>query len=263
MDLGISGKVALVTAASSGLGKAIALCLSAEGAQVMICSRNKQRILAARDDIAGTTGNPVRGFVADVTDAAHVSDMVQEIGKEFAGVDILVCNAGGPPAGMHEEFSPDDYRRALELNLLSTISLCYAVLPHMKQQKWGRIIAMTSISAKQPLDRLILSNTSRAGVLGFTKSLANQVAAAGITVNALCPGYTKTRRVENLAKAYAEAGKGTIADFYAGLEKDIPARRIGTPGECAQTAAFLASRGAGYITGVALQVDGGYVKGLF
>ena len=164
---------------------------------------------------------------------------------------------------MVEDFSPDDYRKALELNLLSTINLCYEVFPHMKEQKWGRIINMTSVSAKQPIDNLILSNTSRAGVTGFSKSLSNQLAPFGITVNTVCPGYTKTERVEDLAKSFEKSGKGKVEDFYAAVEKAIPAGRLGKPEEVAQAVAFLASEGAGYMTGVALQVDGGFIKSAF
>ena len=164
---------------------------------------------------------------------------------------------------MADDFTLDDYRDALELNLLSTVNLCYEVIPFMKKQKWGRIINMVSVAAKQPIDSLILSNTARAGVLGFSKSLSNQVASYGITVNSICPGYTKTERVEELAKSFEESGKGTIKDFYRNIQKNIPTGRLGSPEEIAHAVAFLASEGAGYITGVALQVDGGYTKGLF
>jgi 3-oxoacyl-[acyl-carrier protein] reductase len=151
----------------------------------------------------------------------------------------------------------------LDLNLLSTINLCYEVMPLMKKQKWGRIITMTSISAKQPLPTLILSNTARAGVLGFSKSLSEQLAPQGITVNSVCPGYTRTERVEELAKAFAEKGKGTEEDFYRAIEENIPIGRLGRPEEIGDAVAFLASELASYTTGVALQVDGGWIKGLY
>ncbi|MBE9481373.1 MAG: SDR family oxidoreductase [Bacteroidetes bacterium] len=263
MDLGIKDKIVLVTASSKGLGKAVALRLSQEGAKVMICSRNKENLLKTRDEISNKTGGIVKAFIADVTDKEQVKTMIDQIAEEFETIDILVSNAGGPPAGKAEDFSLADYQNAIELNLLSTIDLCYKVLPYMKKQHWGRIINITSVSAKQPIDVLILSNTSRAGVLGFSKSLSSQVASLGITVNSVCPGYTKTERVENLAKAFEESGKGTQQDFYNNLEKTIPMRRVGTPEEFAQTVAFLASEGAGYITGVALQIDGGYIQGLY
>lgn len=263
MDLGIKNKVALVAASSRGLGKAIAFQLSREGAKVVICSRNKERLFKTRDDIATETGGVVNAFVVDVRDSKQVTNMVEQTIKESGTIDILVSNAGGPPAGMADDFSLDDYRDAVELNLMSTINLCYAVIPFMKKQAWGRIINLTSVAAKQPIDTLILSNTARAGVLGFSKSLSNQVASSGITVNSICPGYTKTERVEELAQSFEESGKGSVKDFYKNIQKNIPAGRLGTPEELAKAVAFLASEGAGYITGISLQVDGGYIKTLF
>jgi len=263
MDLGIQKKVALVTASSSGLGRAAALRLSREGARVAICARNSERLFAARDAIAAETGGVVMAYQADVTDKDRVKNLVEAVAADLGRPDILVCNAGGPPPGFWDDFGPEDYRKAVELNLLSTIALCYEVIPAMKEKKWGRIICIVSISAKQPVPNLILSNTARAGVLGFAKSLSNQIAAYGITVNSVCPGYTKTERVDRLAQSSAEAGKGTVEEFYARLEAEIPMRRIGTTEEFGQTVAFLASEGAGYITGTALQIDGGYIKGIW
>jgi 3-oxoacyl-[acyl-carrier protein] reductase len=164
---------------------------------------------------------------------------------------------------MADDFGMDDYQKALELNLLSTVNLCYRAAPHMKKQKWGRIVNLTSISAKQPIDNLILSNTARAGVLGFSKSLSSQLAPHGITVNSVCPGYTRTERVENLAKSYENAGKGSVQDFFQNIEKIIPMGRLGRPDEIAAAVVFLCSEAASYITGVALQVDGGFVKAIF
>ena len=263
MDLGIKNKVALVAASSRGLGKAIAFQLSREGAKIVICARNKERLGKTRDKIAAETGGVVRAFVADVKDKKQVSKMVEQTVKELGTIEILVSNAGGPPSGTADDFTLNDYQDALELNLLSTINLCYEVIRFMKKQKWGRIINMVSVAAKQPVDSLILSNTARAGVLGFSKSLSNQVASYGITVNSICPGYTKTERVEELAKSFEESGKGIVKDFYKNIQKNIPTGRLGAPEEIAHAVAFLASEGAGYITGVALQVDGGYTKGLF
>jgi len=205
----------------------------------------------------------VRALIADVTERSQVSKLVEQVVNEFGTIEILVNNAGGPPSGTADEFNLDDYQNALKLNLLSTINLCYEVMPLMKKQKWGRIINMTSVSAKQPIDTLILSNTTRTGVLGFSKSISNQLASYGITVNSVCPGYTKTERVEGLAKFFKESGKGSVDEFYNNIEKAIPMGRLGTPEEIAQAVAFLASEGASYITGVALQIDGGYIKALF
>jgi len=263
MDLRIKDRVALVAASSRGLGKAVAATLCREGAKVVICARDETRLLEARDAIARETGGDVRVFQADVTDARNVRDLVRFAVAEFGSVDILVCNAGGPPSGPAEDFTPDDYQKAIDLNLMGTVRLCYEVIPHMKKKNWGRIVALTSVSAKQPIDSLILSNTARAGVLGFAKSLSGQLAAFGITVNSVCPGYTRTERVESLAGAFAEKGLGTIQDYYGRLEKAIPLGRLGKPEEVAAAAVFLASEAAAYITGTALHVDGGFIKGLF
>lgn len=263
MDLGIKNRVALVAASSKGLGKAVALQLSREEAKVVICARSKDRLFKTREEIALVTGNEVRAFVSDVTDRKQVNSMLECVLEEFGTIEILVNNAGGPPTGMADDFTLDDYRNALELNLLSTVNLCYEVAPLMKKQKWGRIINLTSVSAKQPIDALILSNTARAGVLGFAKSLSNQLAPFGITVNSICPGYTKTERVEELAESFAKKGQGTVEDFYRNIEGTIPTGRLGKPEEIAQAVAFLASEGASYITGVALQIDGGYIKALY
>jgi 3-oxoacyl-[acyl-carrier protein] reductase len=245
MDLGIQNKVALVTASSSGLGKAVARQLSREGAKLAICSRNKANISTAKEKIAAETGGIVRAYTADVTQKDQVEKMITDIVSILGSIDILVCNAGGPPPGFVDDFKPDDYRSAIELNLMSTISICYEVIPHMKKSRWGRIVCITSVSAKQPVPNLI------------------QVAPHGITVNSVCPGYTKTERVEDLARSFADSGKGTKEDFYKTIEASIPMNRLGTTEEFAHTVAFLASEGAGYITGAALQIDGGYIKGLF
>lgn len=263
MDLGIKGKVALVAASSMGLGKAVALKLSEEGAKVAVCARGEEKLLQTKDEIVSHTGGEVAAFVVDVTNKDQVHNMVRQIQEELGSVEILVCNAGGPPAGTAEDFSLDDYRQALELNLLSTINLCQEVIPFMKKQKWGRIVNIVSISAKQPIDSLILSNTTRAGVLGFSKTLSNHVAPYRITLNSVLPGYTQTERIESLALSFQESGKGTTDDFYTKIEANVPLGRLGKPEELANAVAFLASEGAGYITGIALQVDGGYVKGLF
>jgi 3-oxoacyl-[acyl-carrier protein] reductase len=263
MDLGIQNKVALVAASSSGLGKAVALRLSREGAKLAICARNETNLSKAREKIAAETGGIVQAYTADVTQKDQVKQMFSDIVSTLGSIDILICNAGGPPPGFVDDFTPDDYRNALELNLMSTISLCYEAIPQMKNNRWGRIICITSVSAKQPIPNLVLSNTARAGVLGFAKSLSEQVAPYGITVNSVCPGYTKTERVEELARSYADSGKGTLEDFYKSIEASIPMNRLGTTEEFAHTVSFLASEGAGYITGAALQIDGGYIKGLF
>ena len=263
MNLGITDKTALVTASSRGLGKAIALQLSREGAKVAICARGEGELYRTKKEIEERAGGQVLAHVTDVTDKGQVKKMVNHIVEKFDTIDILICNAGGPPAGLAEDFKLTDYQKALELNLLSTVNLCYEALPHMKKQKWGRIVNLTSVSAKQPIENLILSNTARAGVLGFSKSFSSQVAPFGITVNSVCPGYTRTERVEKLAKSFEKAGKGSVQDFFKSIEKIIPMGRLGRPYEIASAVVFLCSEAASYITGIALQVDGGYVKSIF
>ena len=263
MNLGIKDKTALVTASSRGLGKAIALQLSREGANVAICARGEEELFRTKKEIAERAGGQVIAQTADVTDKLQVKKLANHVIDKFGPIDILICNAGGPPTGMAEGFGLDDYRKALELNLLSTVNLCYEAMPTMKKQKWGRIVNLTSVSAKQPIDTLILSNTARAGVLGFSKSLSSQLAPYGITVNSVCPGYSRTERVENLAKSFEEAGKGSVQEFFQNIEKIIPMGRLGRPYEIATAVVFLCSEAASYITGVALQVDGGYIKSIF
>jgi len=263
MNLGIKEKTALVAASSRGLGKAVALQLSREGASVAICARNEAQLIRARKEIEKNTGGRVLAVRADVTDENQVKDLVSNVVDAFGSIHILVTNAGGPPAGTADTFQPEDYRMALELNLMSTIFLCHEVIPFMKKQKWGRILNITSVSAKQPIDTLVLSNTARAGVLGFSKSLSNLLAPYGITVNSICPGYTRTERVADLAKSFQEEGKGSLEDFYRNIARNVPAGRLGRPYEIAAAAVFLCSEAASYITGTALQVDGGYVKSLF
>ncbi len=263
MDLGLKGKAALVAASSRGLGKAIALELAREECRVALCARTEGPLLEAKKEIERASGAQVVARVADVAEGESVRRLVEFVLSEFGAIDVLVCNAGGPPSGPPESFGPRDYREALELNLLSTVNLCLEVVPSMKQRAWGRIVNVTSVSAKQPIGTLILSNTSRAGVLGFSKTLSNSLAPFGITVNCVCPGYTRTERVEALAQAQEAGGKGTARDFFEAVERSIPMGRLGRPDELAAAVAFLASEPAGYITGVALQVDGGFIRSTF
>src|SRR5262245_56407477 len=188
MELGLRGKAAIVAAASGGLGRATALGLADEGARVAINSRSEELLRRVAAEIRETTGADVLAIPGDVTDESFVRKLVANARDKFGAVDILVTNAGGPPAGFFDDFTADHYRKAVELNLISTINLCREAVPHMRERGWGRIVAITSIAAKQPVENLILSNTARAGVLGFMKSLSQQIAADGITANTVCPG---------------------------------------------------------------------------
>jgi 3-oxoacyl-[acyl-carrier protein] reductase len=263
MDLGLKGRIALVAGASSGLGYASAMELASEGANVTITARRANPLQAAAANIKEATGAEVLAVPGDVTIEADVRRMIDETVKAFGRLDILIPNSGGPPAGFFTDFSDHDYRQAVELTLISTISMCRHAVPHMRRQKWGRIVAITSIAAKEPVENLILSNTARAGTLGFLKSLSQQVAEDGITVNALCPGYHLTERLRSLASLKAKEDGIAIEDVQRKMAAAVAMKRLGEPREFAALAAFLASERATYITGTVTQIDGGLYKGLF
>ena len=262
MDLGLKGKVALVAAASRGLGKAAALELSKEGAHVGIVARGEADLQASAKEIRRATGGRVLAVRADVTVAKDIKAVVGEMEAEFGRIDILVNNAGGPKPGQFTDMSDEDWLSALNLNLMSAVRFTALVLPAMMERRWGRIINITSISVKQPIPTLILSNTARAGVVAMAKTLAGQVADKGITVNNVCPGYTLTNRIRNLAASTAQREKMSVEDVMARWESSIPAQRLGQPKELAALIAFLASERAAYITGTTTQVDGGFVQSL-
>jgi len=263
VDLGLRGKIALVAAASRGLGRAVAEELAAEGASVVMCARGETALHEAAAAIRASSGVDVEAVVADVSRPEDVERLVKTAYERFGRVDILVTNAGGPPSGKFESLGPEKWNDAVQLTLLSTVNLCRAVLPGMRERRWGRIINVTSITVKQPVEGLMLSNSLRAGVTGFARTLANEVARDGITVNNILPGYTRTQRVEELARATAEREKISVAEAMKKSETEIPMRRLGEPNEFAALAAFLASESASYITGTSIQVDGGWIKSLF
>jgi len=263
MDLALKGRVAIITAASSGLGKATAMELAAEGAIVVISARRVDELENAADEIRSASGAQVLAIPGDVTKEDHIRQLVSDTVKRFGAVDILVANAGGPPAGFFNDFTAQDYREAVELNLISTINLCREAAPLMRTRGWGRIVAITSIAAKQPVENLILSNTARAGVLGFMKSLSQQVAADGITVNTVCPGYHLTERLKSLAPLAAQKAGITVDEVYERWAASTPMNRIGDPKEFAAVVAFLCSERASYLTGTVIQVDGGAYRALY
>jgi len=263
MDFGLNNRSALVCGASSGLGKAIALGLAREGSRVAICARTPEKLLRAADEIRKDTNAEILPIVADVSVPSRVKNLVEQTVAHFGGIDILIANAGGPPFGHFLDQPEDAWLKALELNLLSTVHLCRAVVPHMKSARWGRIIAVASFVAKQPLDGLILSNMSRAGVLGFMKSLANELGPHNILVNTVCPGTIETERLMTLFKRQAEQAGISFEDHRRNQSKSIPLQRNGLPKELANFVVFLASEKASYITGSVLQVDGGLIRSLF
>ena len=262
MDLGLRGRVALVTAASRGLGRAIAEELSAEGSSLVICARNEEQLERAHTEIAARTSMPVMAIRADVSNPRDVARVIERALDGFQRIDILVTNAGGPPSGPFESHGADAWDAAYKLTLASVLNLCRGVLPGMKERRWGRILNITSIAAKQPVDNLILSNSLRAAVTGFARTLANEVAPFGITVNNILPGYTRTERVEELAAAGAKQGGTTPDAIRAKWEAQIPMGRLGEPREFAALAAFLASDRASYITAQSIAVDGGWIRAL-
>ncbi|MGD8626754.1 MAG: SDR family oxidoreductase [Anaerolineae bacterium] len=262
MDLGLKDRVAIVAASSRGLGKACALELAAAGATVVICGRTAGTLEETAREIGQSTGAEVLGLVTDLTDAAQIRHLAEETARRYGRIDVLVTNNGGPPAGYFDDFDDDDWLAAHELTLLSTIRLIRAVLPAMRAQGWGRIVNITSVSVKQPIDNLLFSNVYRAGVIALAKTLSTQVAAQGITINSVAPGYTRTDRVLDLAEARAEEQSKTVEEVMAETAADFPMERMAEPEELAAMVAFLASERASYITGTTIQVDGGYVKGL-
>ena len=262
MDLGLGGKVALVAAASKGLGRAIAEELAREGASIVMCARGEDALRAARDEIAGSTGADVIAVAGDVSRSEDVDNIVRHALEEFGRVDILITNAGGPPSGKFESLSQEMWQNAVDLTLMSVINLTAAVIPGMKERKWGRIINVTSIAVKQPVDGLMLSNSLRAAVTGFARTLANEVAPFGVTVNNILPGYTRTERVEQLSRAVAKREGVTQNAAVERWESEIPMGRLGEPREFAALAAFIASERASYITAQSIVVDGGWIRGL-
>lgn len=262
MDLGLKGRVALVCGSSQGLGRAIADALAAEGADLVINSRSAEKLDAVRSQIAEATGAQVVAVSADLTDPAGVEELVSTAKDAFGKIDILVTNTGGPPAGTFEDHSAAVWRDAIAQNFESVVNLTRAVLPGMKERRWGRIVNVTSISVKQPVAGLILSNSIRACVTGFAKTVSNEVAPYNVTVNNVLPGFTRTERLIHLAEAVAEREGITVEGAYEGWEAEIPMGRLADPPELGAVAAFLCSQQASYITGQSIAVDGGWIKGL-
>ncbi len=261
MDLGIRGTVALVAASSRGLGRATAEALAAEGADVALCARGGAALDEAAESIRRAHGVRVAAVAADVADPAGIARAVAAA-ESLGPVDILVTNAGGPPAGPFESHDAAAWQEAVRVNLASVVELVRAVLPGMKARRWGRIVNVTSIAVKQPVDNLILSNSVRAAVTGFARTLANEVAPFGVTVNNVMPGYTRTARVDELARRNASLRGTTPEDEFDGWARQIPMGRLGEPEEFGAMVAFLCSRQASYTTGASIPVDGGWIRAL-
>ena len=252
MDLGIQNRVALILASSKGLGKAVAIELAKEGAKVIICGTDSIALAATEAEIQSISPNNVVSFVCDLTDESQRKNLVEQSVKAFGNIEILVTNSGGPAPGPFEQFNMDDWKHIYNLLFLSVVDIIQQVLPAMKEKRFGRILTITSITVKQPADNLVSSNAVRTSLLGLVKSLSNEVARYGITVNNLMPGYTNTNRLQQLVEKNPKVNE---------VKETIPMRRFGTPAEFAVAAAFLVSERASYITGQSLAVDGGWIKG--
>jgi 3-oxoacyl-[acyl-carrier protein] reductase len=262
MDLGLKNRVALVAASSQGLGLATAEAFAAEGCRIAMCARNPQRLEAAAEKIRKGHGVEVVAGAFDVADATAVKRFVAAVAATFGSVDICVTNAGGPPAKGFLEASLADWQRALELNFLSTLYFAREVIPQMQRKHWGRIITITSITTKQPVADLVLSNAVRAAVVGLVKSLANEFGKDGILVNNVGPGFTATDRLKELAKVRSIASGKTEREILEAWAADAPLKRLGEPRELAETIVWLSSERASYVTGQTILVDGGMYKGL-
>jgi len=262
LDVGLDGQVALVAASSRGLGRAIATGLAAEGARVMISGRDEAALARTAGEISETTGSEVDLHAADLARAGDIRALVERTAERFGSVDVLVTNAGGPPAGTFDTVGDGDWERAFELNLMSVVRLIRGVLPHMYAEGYGRIVNVASSSIKQPIENLILSNTFRAGIAGLAKSLSFELAPDGILINTLGPGRISTERSAAIDAAQAESLGVGIEEVRGRVEARIPLGRYGTPEEFAKVAVFLASPANSYVTGQAFLVDGGMVRAL-
>ena len=254
MDLGLKNKIAFVAASSQGLGKSVALELAHEGANIIICGRNKDTLEKTKHEIEKQTNGEVLALAGDLSIPAERDSIIKSALQGYNTINILVTNTGGPPAGKFEEFKQENWDKAYNDLLSSAVGLVNGFLPGMKQQRWGRIISITSMAVKQPINNLVLSNSIRASVVGLMKTLANELAMYNITVNNVMPGYTETERLKELIDNNPS---------FASAKTEIPLGRFGKPEEFAAAVAFLASERASYITGVSLAVDGGWMKGMF
>jgi 3-oxoacyl-[acyl-carrier protein] reductase len=262
VDLGLKDRVAIVAGASKGLGRAVAEELAHEGARVAICSRAAEPLERAAAEIQRSTAREVFFRSVDVSDPTAIANFVSEVNKRFGRVDICITNSGGPPSKSFAGTELKDWRAAVDLLLISAVCFAQETLPLMKKNKWGRFITITSSAVKQPVDGLLLSNSVRAGVAGLARTLANEYAAFGITVNNVCPGYTRTGRLDDLAGAISARSGGKSEEVFANWNRQIPAGRVGTPAEFAAVVAFLASERASYVNGASIAVDGGLTRGL-
>jgi 3-oxoacyl-[acyl-carrier protein] reductase len=260
MDFQIKNKTAIVCASSQGLGKAAAIELASEGVNLVISSRNKENLLNVKKEIETSTNSKVVSIVADLNEPDDIDNLYDKANSELGPIDILINNAGGPPPSNFESLNDEDWLKAFNLTMMSSIRLSKLVLPDMKERNWGRIINISSVSVKTPVPGLFLSNSLRLGVLGWSKALSDEVAPKGITVNSVCPGSTRTARITNIFKSQSEATGKSLEEIESLAAAKIPMLKIGEPEDLAALIAFLASERASYMTGLAIQVDGGSAR---
>lgn len=261
METGLRNRVAIVAASSQGIGRAAALAFAAEGAHLALCARNREGLEKVGEE-AQQHGVSVHMDTFDVADDLRVRQFVEATHLRFGRIDICVTNAGGPPAKPFLETAMTEWDTAYQLNLRSIVSFAHAVLPYMQERNWGRIVTITSMTVKQPVPELVLSNSVRAGVLGLVRSLATQFGPDNITVNNVGPGYTATTRMKELAQTNAKTSGVSAADYETQIAKGIPLRRLAKPEEIADAIVWLASERASYVTGQTVLVDGGVYRGL-
>jgi 3-oxoacyl-[acyl-carrier protein] reductase len=262
MDLGLKGRTVAVAAASKGLGRACAEEFAREGADLAICARTEEPLRAAQKELE-QLGVRVLATPCDLVAEGACEQFVEDAAREYGRLDVVVSNVGGPSTGAFESKSDDDFRGAIEQNLMTAIRLTRAAVPHMKRAGWGRIVFITSSAAKQPIEGLIIGNTARAGIAGFTKTLSLELAASGITINTVAPGYILTDRQKEIAAMVSEREGISIDEAIDRTQRGIPMRRFGDPRELGALVAFLASERASFITGTTTQIDGGLVRSLF
>ena len=262
MELGLTDRVAIVTGSSRGIGKAIALAFAREHAKITICARGEEQLRVTEEEGKRITGADILALKADVTQKSDVQRLVRETMGRYGRVDVLVTNTGGPPPAAFTSTTEQHWKDTYNQLFASVLNLCWDVIPHRREKRWGRIITMTSMAAKQPVENLVLSNSIRAGILGLTKTLANELAESNILVNSVCPGYTLTERVNELAGYEGEKTGRPRQDIIQHWAGAIPIKRMAAPAEVADLVVFLAFERASYITGTVIQADGGWIRGI-
>ncbi len=263
MNLHLNGKTALITASSMGIGKATAEVLLQEGCRVAICSRNKKNLLKAVDEIKSSSNSEPFWLVCDINKNQEIENAISVVQKTFGTIDILVNNCGGPPPGDIDSFDDNSWEEAFNQVLLSVVRFNRLVLPGMKKKNWGRIINITSLSVKQPIENLVLSNSFRSALTAYSKTLSNEVGKYNITVNNVAPGYTLTARLYELAVEKAKRSGESHERVLSSMTGNVPLNRLARPDEVGSLVAYLASEQGGYITGTTIQIDGGVIKSTY